>query len=98
MELKEFLIWLGSSGGNVVIVSWLIERWSWYQSQTKENKDYLFLGFAFLVSVAAFVVLKYVPANILNEMAPYFGMFYVTFSSIFIGKQFHKADKLPKSE
>jgi len=93
MDLTSFLTWLGSSGGNAIVASWVLERLAWYQKQTVEVKQYVYAGAVFVLSLAAYLVLTYVPVDVVNAIAPYFAIAYVTFTSVFAGKSFHKVDK-----
>jgi hypothetical protein len=93
MTITEFLGWLFNSGGAIVTVSWIFERLPWYQAQDPTKKQYLFFGACVLVSVLGYLGLTYIPADIVNQIAPYFAIIYSTFAALFVGNQFHKSDK-----
>jgi hypothetical protein len=97
MNIQDFLIWLLNSGGSIIIVSWLLEQWGWYQLQTPALKRNLFFGFSVLVATSAYGILTFVPADTLQMIAPFFQIFYVTFSTIFLGTKFHKETKVNKN-
>lgn len=92
MELKEFLVWI-TGGGAIVMVSWAFERWNLFQGLTSEKKEAVMFLSALSLSFASFAVATFVPAEILNQLAPWFLIASATFSTIFLGKMFHKIDK-----
>ena len=64
--------WLLGSGGLILILSWLVERWAWYQAQNPDWKKVLFiLGVVVLGSVVHALQL-YVPAAIWALIDPWF--------------------------
>lgn len=93
MELNEFLMWVANSGGAIAIVSWAFERWPWYQTLGSDAKQWAFFGMSLGVTILAYLVLTYVPAEVLQGVAPYFMFAYATFTTVFAGQLFHKADK-----
>jgi hypothetical protein len=93
MDLNQFLSWLSNSGGSIIVVSWILEQFDWWQVQTAKAKKFMFFGFCLLVSVLAYVGLNYIPADILKFMEPYFLMAYAVFGTVFIGESFHKINK-----
>jgi hypothetical protein len=94
MGLKEFLQWLIGSGGSVIALSWLFERWSWFQSKASNFKEWFFFGVVSAVWCAAYAVVNYVPAGVIEAIQPWFlgvsGLFVV----VVVGRLFHKADKM----
>lgn len=93
MSLTEWLSWIFSSGGNAVIVSWLFERFPWFQTLEAKAKEYVFFGAVFAMSLVAYLILNFVPKEILDAAAPYFGLLYTAFTGVFLGTAFHKVDK-----
>lgn len=93
MNLNDFLVWLANSGGSIIVLSWIAERWAWFQAQKPDAKQYMFFGGSVLVSAASYTVLHYVPASILTMLTPWFGLVYASFVTVFISKAFHALDK-----
>jgi hypothetical protein len=93
MTFKEFMEWLVNSGGAIVVVSWIFERLPWFQGLTATAKEYVFFGACAVVAVLGYVGLTYIPPEVIQTIAPYFGILYMTFSAVFLGNLFHKADK-----
>jgi hypothetical protein len=93
MDLNSFLIFVISAGGNAIAASWILERITWYQAQSPDNKQYIFFGVAALLSVIAYSVLTYASPGVMTFIAPYFQMIGATFYAVFFGKQFHEVDK-----
>jgi hypothetical protein len=93
MSITEFLVYLANSGGSIVIVSWLLEQWGWYQLQTPNMKRNLFFGLSAFVSILAYMVLTYVPTETLQMIAPFFQILFATFTAIFLGTKFHAETK-----
>jgi hypothetical protein len=93
MSLNEFLIWLSSAGGNIALVSWILERSSWFGALESDVKEYVLVAFSIVVAVLGYVVLTYVPVETLTMLAPYFTIVYAAISTVILGKTFHKIDK-----
>ena len=94
MSLNEVLIWIVNSGGGIVVVSWILQRIPAYANIiSAATKQYIFFGFALLINLIAFAVLRYVPASVLAELTVWFAVLYGTFFSIFVGNAFNKIDK-----
>lgn len=72
MNLVEFLTWLATGGGAAVGLAFILERWPKFQSFTVVQKSLGTLLGTTLVALLAYVVLTYVPKEILNQIAPYF--------------------------
>jgi hypothetical protein len=98
MSLNEFLIWMASSGGNVSIASWIFERIPAFQALQSNAKQMIFFATSFLLALISYLVLTYVPAQVLEQLAPIFSLVYVTFSTLFVGSLFHQIDKLGKKK
>ena len=97
MDLFMWLAWLFQSGGSVLVASWILERIPAYVDLVvAETKKYIFWGLSFLLSALAFALVTYVPREVLESIAPYFGFAYGTFAVIFLGEAFHFFDKEKK--
>jgi hypothetical protein len=96
MTLHDFLLWLGNSGGGAVVVSWVLEQLPWYLGLVSKAKQYVFFGLTLFVTVVGFVVITYVPQVTLDAIAPFFGLVYGTFISVFLGTAFHNTTKITK--
>ena len=94
MSVNEFLNWIIVSGGGIIAASWILERLAWFQAQTSDIKEFCLFGFAAVISIAAYLVLTYVPAEVIVAIEPYFMIIGGLFSTIIIGKAFHKVDKI----
>jgi len=95
MELKDFLLWLAGSSGASIAMSWILERIPAYvQIAVAETKRWIFFGACVLMSASAYAVITYVPANVLESLAPWFGLIAATFVSVFTGSGFHKVDRI----
>ena len=91
MTLTDFLVWL-AGGGSILAVSWLFERWPWYQSQIAEKKQWLFFAACLVISLSTFAVQTYVPMESLQALAPWFQIVAGLFIALFLGNQFHAKD------
>lgn len=92
MTLTDFLVYL-TGGGSVVALSFIMERIEWFKNLTSEAKQWvMFIGCS-VISCGAFAIQQYVPKEILNQFAPYFGLLASIFVATFIAKAFHKVDK-----
>jgi hypothetical protein len=88
MNLNDFLVWL-TGGGAIIAISWLFERWAWFQAQTANLKQMLVFGSSAALSIGAWAVVTYVPADVLSQIAPVFAILAATFVSVFLGQMFH---------
>lgn len=97
MGLNEFLLWLATSAGASVVTSWILERIPAYAKiVVSETKRWIFFGACVVLSLTSYLVLTYVPAEVLQSLVPFFGIIASSFASVFIGSGFHSVDKLPK--
>jgi hypothetical protein len=69
---NEFFTWLVGSGGVIVVVSWLAERWAWYQAQTPDLKKILFIILVVLIGSGVQALQLYVPAATWALIDPWF--------------------------
>ena len=90
-SLSSFLLWV-VTGGCVVAVSWICERWKWFQAQPPDNKKYIQYGLSVVLGVAALLVQVYVPKPILELMQPYFAVFSAVFGMLFLNQASHTLD------
>jgi hypothetical protein len=93
MELYEFLQYLASASGAAVVASFILERIPAFQRLASEWKRWVFFGACGVLSLGSYLVLNYVPAEILSYIAPYFAMVAGLFTSVFVGGAFHKINK-----
>lgn len=97
MTIFEWLAWIFQSGGSILVASWILERIpSYTQIEKPDLKKYIFWGISFLLSSLAFAAVQYIPREVLELIAPYFGFAYGTFGYIFAGEMFHFLDKVKK--
>ena len=97
MDLNEFLKWLLSSGGIIIALSWICERWAWFKALASEKKEWLFFGLTAVVWAATYAIVTYVPVAVLATISPWFLGISGLFLSIVVGKLFHQVDKAGKS-
>jgi hypothetical protein len=90
-SLSNFLLWM-VTGGSVIAVSWLCERWKWFQAQTPDNKKYIQYGASALLGIAALLVQNYVTTAILELMQPYFAVLAAVFGMLFLNQAAHVND------
>jgi len=76
MTLAQFLVLLASGAGAAAVASFALERMDWFQSMTPEQKSNIVLAFSLAIALAAFAVIRYVPANVLQELAVWFQVVY----------------------
>jgi hypothetical protein len=92
MSLSEFLVWL-TGAGSIVAVSFLAERWPWFQTLAAEQKKMFMFGACIVLSLGAFAVRTFVPPEILAQLAPWFGVISSVFAAVFLSETFHAVDK-----
>jgi uncharacterized membrane protein HdeD (DUF308 family) len=96
MGLNEFLAYLAGGSGAALVVSWIFEQWAWYSKQTPAFKQWFYFFGCAVISLGAYAVMTFVPAEVLTTLAPYFAIIAVAFGSAFSGSLFHKNTKLTK--
>lgn len=69
---NELFTWLLQSGGLLLILSWVVERWPWYQAQSPEIKKVLFTGGVVLLGSGVHAMQLYVPASVWTAIDPWF--------------------------
>lgn len=95
MGLTDFLLWMGGSAGASLAASWILERIPAYVNiVVSETKRWIFFGVCVLLSGGSYAVITYVPSDVLQSIAPWFGLVASVFISVFTGTGFHKVDKL----
>lgn len=92
--MNEFFSWILLSGGSISVVSFLVERVEKFQMLLPEQKEYVFFGLSAVVAVGAYLVMNFVPVEILALVDPYFKIVAGLFSTIIVSKMFHSADKI----
>lgn len=93
MTIDQLLAWLVNSGGSIVVVSWLAERFPWYKEQLPNVKETMFFAACLVVSMSSYLALTYLPPETIAAISPYFTILYGTFGSLFLGNMFHSTDK-----
>lgn len=66
--LSGNLQWIMGGGGAVigaVILSWIGERWSWYQKRSSTEKQWLMYVSSALVGLSAWAIVTYIPTETL---------------------------------
>jgi hypothetical protein len=92
MALTDFLVWL-VAGGSLIAVSWLFERFAWFQNVSSAARENIMFVVCAALSCGAYAVQTYVPVATLDLLAPWFGIIAAVFGMIFISKGFHALDK-----
>ena len=73
--IREFFIWLGSSGGIISLLSFLAERAQWFQALAPKTKQHIFSAAALLLpqlSLLGLDLLDIVPADTLGKLETHF--------------------------
>lgn len=76
MTIVQFLTFLASAGGASAALSFIAERTPAFQAWSKQKKSLTMLGGSLAIALTAYGVLTYVPADVLNQLAPYFQIAY----------------------
>lgn len=94
-NVEEFLKYLIFGGGSVATVSFLGERWAWFQLFEKEAKRFYSFVASALIGIGAYAFLTYAPAGTIEMLTPYFMIVSSVFGTHYLGQAFHAKDKLP---
>jgi uncharacterized membrane-anchored protein len=93
MDFNTAFLWVLNSGGAAIVASFILERVAAYQEQTADAKYNIFIGVSVVISLIAYSVLTYVPAEVLAQIAPFFAVIYGAVVAAVSGTAFHKLTK-----
>lgn len=96
MTLQLFLVWVASSGGASILLSFVAERWPGWGGLNRELKEWIHLGGSVALALAAFAILTLTPPEILESAAPWFLVVYGVASTWVLNQLAHKADPANK--
>lgn len=98
-NIQAFIVWFGSSGGIIAILSFLAERWTWFQRQEPKTKQAISWGAAFIlpqVSLALLDLVGYIPPEAWAKLETHFQALVSSagvIATLFFSELAHKADK-----
>jgi hypothetical protein len=95
MNLHDALVWLFNSGGGAIVASFILELIPAYQALESNAKKWIYFGITVLITVAGYLAITYIPAEIIAQASPIFALIYASFVSVFVGTAFHKVTKKP---
>lgn len=90
--LTDFIVYLGSSGGAAAFASFVLERLPWFKTLTSDQRSYTVLVVSVVVALVAAAILKYVPADVLTQMAAWFQIVYGVAFTWMLSQVAHKTD------
>jgi drug/metabolite transporter (DMT)-like permease len=93
MDIGEFFKWILSSGGSIIAASWILDRFTFFQKFTADQKEWTFFGLSAAISVGAYLGVTYIPVQYITAATPYFLMISGTFLTVIVSKKFHQIDK-----
>ena len=71
-DLLQFVHWLVYSGGSILIGSWILERIPAFVSALSDVKKLIAIAVSVALALGFYALLVYVPANIMELLAPWF--------------------------
>lgn len=92
MDLREFLIWLGTSAGAGAALSFIAERIPAFNALTSTVKAYIHLLGSLALALAAYAVMTFVPAETLDALLPWFQIVAAGVGTWIVNQVAHKAD------
>lgn len=72
MSIYDFLTWLASAGGAAAALAFVLERVDAWQTLSTNTKSWATLGGTIVVALASYAILRYVPKDVLDTLAPWF--------------------------
>lgn len=72
LSLTDFILWLTTSAGTSAVLSFLFERWAYFQAQSAKLKPWIMYGASLAVALAAYAVIVFVPADVIATLQPWF--------------------------
>lgn len=91
-DLGGFLIWL-TGGGGAILISFLAERWDWFQAQTSKVKQFLMIVIPSLLGLGALAITTFVSPEVITQISPYFMVIVTVITYVLGTKAFHIFDK-----
>ncbi len=91
-DLTSVLRWIIAGGAAVVVsalLSFLGERWSWFQSLEPFYKRLSQVGLSILLSIAAKAILDNVPSDVIQAIQPYWELIAVALAGVGGNQLFH---------
>lgn len=92
MDLRDFLIWIASSGGAAVALSFIAERSEKFKALPSATKQYIQLGGSLVLALSAYAVMTYVPESVLTALLPWFQIVAGVLGTGLVNQIAHKAD------
>ena len=92
-EIRDVLVWIMGGLGSTVIVSYLVERWTWFQNLRSDVKKLYSTLAATVLSLVAFAVYTYVPAEVWVVLTPWWQIVVGVFAVNYGMEIFHYFDK-----
>lgn len=88
-NLPAFLTWIAAGGGAAVIVSFLAERWDWFQSQEPSRKSLYMLIANAVLAILAKLLVDVLPDTFIQSITPYVAILAAIISSWASSQGFH---------
>lgn len=92
MDLREFLIWLASSVGAGVALSFITERIPAFHMLSSASRSYIHLGGSLVLALGAYAIITYVPPDTLTALLPWFQIVAGVLGTGLVNQIAHKAD------
>ena len=96
MSITDFVLWVMSGLGASMVFSYVAERQKWFQDLDVESKKFWATVGASGVSVLAYVLYVYVPAEVWAMLSPYWQLVVAVITVNYGTQVFHKYDKTLK--
>jgi hypothetical protein len=71
-DLPSFLNWVIYSGGALLISSWLLEKWKWFQNLSDKWKKFINFTLSAMLAAGFYAILIFVPPDTLTAIDPFF--------------------------
>lgn len=97
-KITDYLNWIAYSGGALLLVSWLLDRWKKFQAIQNKNLKWA-INFGLSIALAAIVqlLLTYVPQAIWDWLDPWFKIVIGFFGFYTLQQLIHKVTKTSES-
>jgi hypothetical protein len=92
-SLNELVKWLVYSGGAVLVVSWLLDRFPWFLRQVSQVKYWIAMICSVIASLACYALLTYMPAETWKLLDPWFLITSGTIASYSVMQIYHRITK-----
>lgn len=98
MSFEQFLAFVGGPVAIGFVLSFVAERWGFFQKQSSDVKELILMGIAFVMALASHVAIVYTPPEAIKAIDPYFQVLLAAFNIVVASQVWHNTFHAPGSD